>query len=296
MPNILLTSYCNLECSYCFAWNKNNIKKELSLFLFLLYLKHLRNSNINEIRLLWWEPLLHSNIKEFLNISFKWWFNILIFSNLAFSTDYVESIFWQFGSNFFSKLTININLNEENFYLKWQLNNIKNNIEFLKKRGSSIIISTMLFQDLDTDFIFNFARDTGVNRVKFKPLNWKEYSEITSNRNYWKFVFNIIKKYSNDFEVSFSCWLSKKIFSVQELEEIDFKYNLKLKFGCFANWGKYDIWLEGDIFRCFPLRTLYSWINLKDYYKYRQESVISLLNYKVDTSYNIGNCLGWKIL
>lgn len=296
MPNILLTSYCNLECSYCFAWNKNNIKKELTLFLFLLYLKHLKNSNINEIRLLWWEPLLHSNIKEFLNISYKWGFNILIFSNLAFSYDYIESIFWQFNYDFFSKLTVNINLNEENFYLDWQLNNIKRNIKFLKDKWCWIIISTMLFQDLDIDYIFNFSRDVNVKIVKFKPLNWKEYSDITSNRNYGKFIFNIIKKYSKDFNLSFSCWLSKYIFTESELEEINLKYNVKLKFWCSANWGKYDIWLDGDIFRCFPLRTLYSWINLKDYYKYKQEDVISLLNYKVDTSYNISNCLSGKIL
>ncbi len=297
MPNILLTKICNLSCSYCFASNVNNRsqqkEQEISLELYIYYLKHLKINSINEVRLLWWEPLLHSKIKQILDISYRGWFRILIFSNLSFHSDYIFSIFWEFPISFFKSITVNINLNKQDFYTENQLLNIKKNILYLKSWWADIVISTILEYDIDFDYIFWFSRELGVKRVKFKPLNGKKFHQITSSRKYWKLAYNIIKKYNSEFQLSFSCWLSEHIFLLKELDNIKNKYKFYIKFWCYANEWKYDIDINWNIFRCFPLEKMYNEINIKEYYSYNSEDIIKRLKIIFSTENNTSNCL-WK--
>lgn len=302
MPNLIITKICNLECSYCFAWNKKQTKliwwkTQMDISLFVLYLKHLKINNEKKVRLLWWEPLLHTKIRDILIISIRWGFNVLIFSNLALSHSYLWKIFENLPLDYYSKITVNINLNSFDSYKKGELDFLLQNAIFLKNKWVKIIISTMLNIDLDLDYIFSIADKIWTSFVKFKPVNWKKYDKITSSRDYWSFSFSIIEMYSKKYNISFSCGLSKYIFTENELVDIKSIYWLDIKFWCNANGWKYDIDINWDIFRCFPLENIYKWknINLKDYYLYNIKNIILSLKNIYDTWNNQWNCLSSKI-
>ena len=296
MPNILLTNICNLRCSYCFAddninWKKKN-EYEMPIYLYILYLKHLKMSSDNQVRLLWWEPLLHSEIKKILSLSYRWWFYMLIFSNFCLSFQKINDIFSDFPRNFFEKLTINVNFNLENTYRWEELDNMTRNIRTLKQRWANVFISCMIFYETDLDFIFNFAKNNMIDDIKFKPVNWGFID--TWNRKYGKLIYKIVKKYWKEFKLSFSCWLSKNILTDSEIEDITKNYKINLKFWCFANWWRYDIDIDGNIFRCFPLQKYYKSINLRKFYLSKEDTVIDTLNKIKKTQGNIFNCLWSK--
>jgi len=70
-----------------------NLQKNMSLSTFIKILKYLKNNNDNNVRILWWEPLLFSNIRKFLQIANKWWFDIIVFSNINTNNKKIKNIF-----------------------------------------------------------------------------------------------------------------------------------------------------------------------------------------------------------
>ena len=72
MPNIILTEYCNLQCSYCFASKmieeKTDDTKNISLEQLDIILKWLLPSatSLERIGLIGGEPTLHPQFKEIL--------------------------------------------------------------------------------------------------------------------------------------------------------------------------------------------------------------------------------------
>lgn len=74
MPNIVLTTYCNLHCPYCFADTMINEEqiKNISIEQFTKILKWCLNTSLKPIQhigLIGGEPLLHPQIIEILNIT-----------------------------------------------------------------------------------------------------------------------------------------------------------------------------------------------------------------------------------
>jgi len=73
---------------------------------------------------------------------------------LALSDIYIKKIFDNLPQYYYSKITININLNLLDFYKNRELEFLKINAMFLYQKGIKIIISTMLDYNLDFDYVF----------------------------------------------------------------------------------------------------------------------------------------------
>jgi len=73
---------------------------------------------------------------------------------LALSDIYIKKIFDNLPQYYYSKITININLNPFDFYKNRELEFLKINAMFLYQKGIKIIISTMLDYNLDFDYVF----------------------------------------------------------------------------------------------------------------------------------------------
>ena len=92
--NVLINTYCNLKCSYCFAdpTMKESKVKDMSITDFRKVLNFLRRNGFTEVRLIGGEPTLSPNFKEFIDLII--WYgcfkNILIFSNFTFSDDIMD--------------------------------------------------------------------------------------------------------------------------------------------------------------------------------------------------------------
>lgn len=100
MANILLTNYCNRNCSYCFAMDKvgsdgdwkNDKREAISLENFNRCVEFLKRSKIKVISLLGGEPTLHPHFKEILDICRRdnYFDNIKLFTNGLMSDDLIE--------------------------------------------------------------------------------------------------------------------------------------------------------------------------------------------------------------
>lgn len=262
MPNIIINNYCNQKCSYCFAEDSMTIQKNKyntqSLFIFLSILKFLKKYNYVEVRLLGWEPLLHPNINNFINIWLKWWFDLLIFSNLNFDSEFLLNIFNNVYD--YKKVRINCNLNNLDFYTEEEYKNIETNIKYLINIWVDIVIWYNVY-DLSKNFedIYLLSKKLWIKKINLKVTNtvyWKDLIVDTWSREYWAYLFNIVNKYYLDFKFEFSCWLDRNIFLDSE---INFFLNnwINLLFWC--NWfaWKFDIDIDWSIYKCFPTRSFY---------------------------------------
>lgn len=264
MANIIINNYCNQKCEYCFAWKNMgdvSLKKEMNLKTFLYCLQHLKNISDTRVRILWWEPLLHSRIQQFIQVSLKWGFDMTIFSNLKIPQEKLYKIldFWEDFQ--YRRITFNLNLNDRDFYSDIELVTIYDSLRILEQKGTENIISYNVYEySYKYDFIFDTAKRFWVQSVVLKVTNTvvgdKEIIDSNS-RKYGNYIFGIIQKYAKDFHITFGCGLSRYIFSDEQREYIEKNTDIVLKYGCENNGGKYDINTDGSIFRCYPLQSLY---------------------------------------
>jgi organic radical activating enzyme len=254
MPNIIINNYCNQKCSYCFAnqnMNNKDLQKDMTLNTYIKILKFLKRNNDNNVRILWWEPLLSPNIRKFLQIANKWWFDIIVFSNINIDSKILFKTL-----NWLNNIRINCNINEKKFYSEEELKKLNINLYIINKLWLKIIIwhNILEINNKPIDFIFNLAQKNNIKAINLKITNHFNTAKLNNSRKFWKFLFNIIKKYEKDFFIEFSCWLNKNIFLPKELEYIKNYTNISLKFWCNWNIWKFDINTNWKTFRCFPLQ------------------------------------------
>ncbi len=270
MPNIIINNYCNQKCSYCFA-NKNmeqTLQKNMNLFTFLKILKFLKSQNDTNVRILGGEPLLSPHIKNFLQISVKWWFKIIIFSNINIPTQRFQEIFKHFSKK--DNIRINCNINDWNFYNPQELENISCNMRFAKTQGIELILwYNITNPNTDFNFHINLARKHNIKTINLKITNtsiWEQQIINNTDRKLWQFLFNIIKQYHTEFQFSISCWLPKNIFTNDEIIYLKKYTNITLRFWCSANDWKFDFNTDGRIFKCFPLESIFHKEEFKKYH------------------------------
>lgn len=103
MANVVLTEMCNLNCKYCFAPKEGKI---ITRENFIRALALLDESNIRSVNLIGGEPLLHPEIREYIELAFTRGFeNVLLFSN-GLLLDKIQDLLVKY-----SKLYVLINVN-----------------------------------------------------------------------------------------------------------------------------------------------------------------------------------------
>lgn len=266
MANIIINNYCNQTCSYCFAWKNmqdRSLKKEMDIKTFLYCLKHLKVIGDDRVRILGGEPLLHTKIKEFFLLSaIKWRFKMTIFSNLKIPLSKWNKILDLWENFDYSRLKFNLNLNDEDFYKKEELDLIYASLNFLNQKWCDVIISYNIYEYSNKyDYIFQVARKNNVKNIVLKVTNtvYKEEELIdTNSREYGKYIYEIVRTYCNEFDLWFWCGLSRKIFTEKEIQFMYKNLSSGFGFGCENNGWRYDINTDGTIYRCYPLQSLYT--------------------------------------
>lgn len=265
MANIIINNYCNQKCDYCFAWKNMedpSLKNEMDMLTFLYCLKHLKNIWDDRVRILWWEPLLHTKIIDIFKISVKAGFVMTTFSNLKIPLAKWEKILDLWDDYDYSRLKFNLNLNDESFYHEKELSMIYDSLWFLQSKGCDIVVSYNVYEYSGAyDFIFDIAKRYGSSSVVLKVTNTiigDEEIIDTNAKKYGDYLCEMVEKYYQGVHISFSCGLSKSIFSASQREFLTETAGIKLLYGCDANGGKYDINTDGSVYRCFPLQALYN--------------------------------------
>jgi len=89
-PNILLTSYCNQNCSFCFAshlMGKRNKTNHISFEKYAKLLDYLEKNGINEVFLMGGEPTMHPDFIKIIRETVDRGFAIELFTNGVFSDE-----------------------------------------------------------------------------------------------------------------------------------------------------------------------------------------------------------------
>ena len=259
MPNIILNNYCNQKCSYCFA-NENmenkELQKEMRTGTFLQILQYLKQQKDYNMRILGWEPLLFKNLRKFLLIGEKWWFDTIIFSNINIESTTIKNIF-----SWIKNIRINCNINDRDFYAEEEQDRLSRNIKILQDIWVQIILWYNIIQtSKHPEFIFSLAEKHNIKKIHLKITNSSIGEKLlidNSTRKLGRFLYGLIFQYHKIYHLRFSCGLSKDIFTNQELLYIKNNTDISLKFGCAANGGKFDINTDGSIFKCYPLQKIF---------------------------------------
>jgi MoaA/NifB/PqqE/SkfB family radical SAM enzyme len=281
MPNIIINNTCNQRCSYCFAEESMTYDalpvKNQKYSTFISILRFLRKNNYDDVRFLWWEPLLHPFIEKFMILAHKGWFRTRLFSNLNFPTEYIQE---KFQSPKSIPQTINANINNRDFYSDIEYSRVIVNLLFFRNAGTLMTIGYNIY-DLSKSFddIVYVARETWIKHINLKITNSTIGSSLivdTWSRAYGEYIFDIIKKYGTEFEFVFSCGLTRSIFLESEIKYMNQLWIFP-RYGCDGFSGRFDIDIDGSIYKCFPTRTLYLKKNLSIYNFASEEQLFSLV-------------------
>ena len=149
--NVVINTYCNLKCPYCFAeptmagcQTKNMSKKDFSLIL-----NFLKKNNNSSLRLIGGEPTLHPDIETFINmaIGYGCFSEILIFSNFTFSEEFCNFII---SKKDLIKFEFLPNINEFDLMPKKLKERICSNLDKLANEGLIDTIGINLYRpDMD---------------------------------------------------------------------------------------------------------------------------------------------------
>lgn len=175
MPNIALTTYCNLHCPYCFADTmiKTEDIKNITLEQFKKTLDWIGDAN-DKIGLIGGEPTLHPQFMEILQIINE--YNktaigephFVLFTNGIYLDKYIQYLP--------NNMDILINVNQPEAMTVDQHNRLINNINILYKlrwlntiNGSGkVTIGCNICEQIDNyDFIWNITKKFNIQEIRF---------------------------------------------------------------------------------------------------------------------------------
>lgn len=215
--NILINSYCNLKCPYCFADPTMEQKgaQNMTMENFETAIEWCKKLGQQQMRIIGGEPTLSPMFSSFLDRSAKegWFDNILIFTNLTFDRKIAEKIA---QVDRIKPINILANINEFDLLIPKYKQNILFNINYL-------------YQNLDS------FRGIGINiyRPDMDLSQWEQIFKMYPFIRYFRYSIAIPNKtiLSNNF--NFYEYYHQFQPLLLQLNDMAVKYNLQI--GCDCN-------------------------------------------------------------
>lgn len=183
-----------MKCIYCH--NEGNIThSKLSLEQIEQIIKESYDLNLKEIRLTGGDPLTHPNIIEICEMINRYGIKVSINTNCIL----IDKLLLLVKRNLISRVVVGLDYYDgkisKNSPIGVSSKQILKNILALKNIGCDVSISTVFSNNYDDiDKLVNWCI---INKIRIKIIE-EEKNEIaeTSNEDYLKMQFNIIKKYN----------------------------------------------------------------------------------------------------
>lgn len=210
--NILINTYCNLKCPYCFAdpTMKECPVKNMSIKDFRTVLNFLRKNGDKQVRLIGGEPTLSPNLEQFIDtvIDYDFFDNILIFSNFTFNEDICNMLI---NKNRFININTLPNINEYNLMIPNLSENIERNLKAFYDNNMLSTIGINIYRpDMDLsqwEQIIEMYKDTLMSirysiAIPTKAIIENNFDFYTYYNSFepilWK-VLRIVEKYNIPF-------------------------------------------------------------------------------------------------
>ena len=275
MPNIAITTYCNLHCPYCFAQQmiKEQNIKNISIETFdniLLWLEPYLQSIHSRIGILGGEPTLHPQFETIMEhtstICQKYNTSSIIFTN---GIELSEKIIKMIPDD----THILINYNHPSIYTKEQYNKLQNNLELLsninwinpKKVNLGI---TLCEQIKDYSFIKEAIKKYNLKKLRLAVNRanglWNNFDYYNNIKTQFLDLIQFFIDMNLMGHIDIECRIPISFFSNEE-QELIFQVIPKEQYlsSCYPS---FEIFPNFTMTSCF---TLYKHINCKDYTNFK---------------------------
>lgn len=160
MANLVITSKCNLHCSFCFARDhlRDNTRENsfLSIENFIDFLDYISDSGMDEVRLIGGEPTLHPQFARLLELAYQRFSKVVIFSN-GMINETALSVLEAVSPE---KITVMINTSAHSDLP--QKSELEYRFSVMKRLGRRAMAGyTIASKDFECDFLISLIHDTG---------------------------------------------------------------------------------------------------------------------------------------
>lgn len=281
--NVIINTFCNLHCPYCFAANvidryaAHNCMSEENFEQVLTFLKH---NNINEVRLIGGEPTLHPKLKNFIEKTIEFGFaEVMIFTNGMFNKDLAD-YFKQVSKRINLHFLFNVN---EPRLLKEKYQIITNNLYDLMGFAHINIGINFYSPNQEYKYIVDLAKEFGKDNIR-----WSLTIPNEKDVNYLSFINHLQKNKENLIDFFRLCSeanidahqdcnaLPICMFDAEEVVKIlHLKPNLFIKTHC--EHAVIDVTPDLKLYRCFGMTDnessvyLHNFNSLGDIYAYYEK-------------------------
>ncbi|MFW6226263.1 MAG: radical SAM protein [bacterium] len=251
--NLIVTSICNKDCSFCFAKDKN-IDKGLSIQEIKSLVE--KASPETHIKILGGEPTLHKDFPEIMDYLLTIPNPIVLISNFLIYKDSILDAINKYQEK--KKLMFLLNVSEVTDY---QFQTVIKNIKYLAKTPTFSLGYTLDINRKFNDYskwLDKFYNEIGehvnVIRVSVPFPNYRDNDErdfyLYHNYEYTDLITEFVK-WSNkhDLKTSIDCGLFPCMFRDQESKEFIQKF-VNFEMGC--KGGAFDIFSTKLISLCYP--------------------------------------------
>lgn len=163
MPNVLLTSGCNLSCEFCFAQEKMLGKRvDMSMQDVLKVIAFLKRSDCPFFRVMGGEPTLHRRFPEIIQLALQEGMHVDVLSNATWPDEY-NDLFARVSPN---HLLFLLNIDHPDNYAAGLWAKIEHNLTRLAGR-KGITLSFNIFQKQPRyEYIFDLASRYSIDNVR----------------------------------------------------------------------------------------------------------------------------------
>jgi radical SAM protein with 4Fe4S-binding SPASM domain len=254
MPNIVITTYCNRRCPYCFALDamENAPARDMNLRDFVVITDMLVAARRSSVGVLGGEPTLHPQFYEMLWYLVSRGINARVFTNGICSDELMDELD---HLPYQDRVTFIVNVNFPE--IETDTNRVRQ-AKFIRRFAEICDLGLNIFRaDLDPLFLADVAREAGIRnrriRVGFAQPIAGEGNEFLKLEDYREVARQIVRLAEGVFDlgimVSLDCGFPLCAFSDEELGRLR-RTNANTKFVCDTAT---DIAPGLTAWSCFPL-------------------------------------------
>lgn len=216
--NILITTRCNKNCSFCFINDERDSRKDISLSDFKFCLDFASKSNIDSLYLLGGEPTIHHMFDQLIEMTANNGFKITLLSNFIFTEKISSVINSSLNENIFSEFLINADFPDE--YNNESYSIFLNNIKYLDYCPTKITLAVTV-RDIKPlsayQYLIDYYKNFDISRVRIS-LDVATLWYYLGNKEMGNHYYSVVRYLSeHGFIVNTElCAMSKCMFSEYE--------------------------------------------------------------------------------
>jgi len=259
MANVLLTTYCNRSCSYCFAKGKVDLGKDqgdstknMSLEALEKVIKFYNKSQLRRFTVLGGEPTLHPEFNRIIDrlTSEKDLKSVLIFSNGLMPDQVLDA----FAQNLDPKIVFALNLNSPEDHTASELSRVCKTMQQLGPRvglGINVYKAGQKYDYL-LDAVEQYNLSPHIRVGITQPILGSN-NGFAAESDFPEIAEDLLqfaeKAYKKNITFSFDCGFRFCMFTLEQHKEL-LRFGINFKSNCTPI---IDIGPDLSVWRCFPL-------------------------------------------